>query len=169
MRSTFGNWYESKMYATPELARETNELEVLLSGIRTIAIVGISANPLRDSHFVGRYMKLAGYTIVPVNPVADTILDEKCYPDLASIPFPVDVVNIFRKPADIPGNVDEAIAVQPRIIWLQLGTGTHNHLIEKTEERGIRLVQNRCIKVDHQFLIRPKSDKTNQRKVTHEQ
>jgi uncharacterized protein len=159
MRSTFGNWYETKMYATPELARETGEIGELLEEVRTIAIVGISTNPNRDSHFVGRYMKNAGYTIVPVNPAADTILDEKCYPDLRSIPFQVDVVDIFRKPEDIPKIVDDAISVRPGVIWLQLGTGTHNDLIGKTEEHGIRLVQNRCIKVDHQFLIRPKTKK----------
>jgi uncharacterized protein len=160
MKSTFGNWYETKMYATPELAQETDELEELLGEVKTIAIVGISANATRDSHFVGRYMQKAGYRVVPVNPGAETILGETCYSDLASIPFPVDVVDIFRKPEDIPGVVDEAIAINPKIIWLQLGTGTHNDLIGKTAERGIRLVQNRCIKVDHQFLIRPKQEKS---------
>jgi uncharacterized protein len=169
MRSTFGNWYETKMYATPELSKETSEIGKLLEEVHTIAIVGISTNQNRESHFVGRYMKNAGYTIIPVNPGADSILDEKCYPDLASIPFPVDVVDIFRKRKDIAGVVDEAIALQPVIIWLQLGTGTHDDLIGKTKERGIRLVQNRCIKVDHQFLIRPKQEKNKQRNVTHEQ
>jgi uncharacterized protein len=161
MKTTFGNWYERKMFATPELARETEELEEVLEEVKTIAIVGISTNPTRDSHFVGRYMKNAGYRVVPVNPGASTILGETCYPDLASIPFPVDVVDIFRKPEDIPGVVEEAIAINPKIIWLQLGTGTHNNLIGKTGERGIRLVQNRCIKVDHQFLIRPKHEQNN--------
>jgi len=154
MESTFRTWYESKMLATPELVDEAKALAELLRGVQTIAIVGISKNPARDSFFVGRYLKNAGYTIIPVNPTASDILDEVTYPDLASIPVPVEVVDIFRKPEEIPAVVNQALPLHPKAIWLQLGTGVHPDLKEQVEQQGIRFVQNRCIKVDHQFLIR---------------
>lgn len=156
MKNTFNNWYTSKMRATPELASETDQVESLLDEVKTIAIVGISRNPHRDSQYVGRYLQSAGYKIVPVNPAANEILGEKSYPDLKSIPFPVDVVDIFRRPADIPAASDEAISINPKAVWLQLGTGDHPEVREKVEGQGLRFVQKRCIKVDHQFLIRPK-------------
>lgn len=158
MKSTFGSWYSKKVYATPELTKETGEVEQLLEVVKTIAIVGISSNATKDSHFVGRYLQQAGYKIIPVNPGAETILGETCYPSLSAIPFPVDVIDVFRRPDHIPAVVEEAIILAPKVIWLQLGTGTHNDLIEPLESKGIRLIQNRCIKVDHQFLIRPKAE-----------
>jgi uncharacterized protein len=161
VKSTFNDWYEKKMRKTPELAVETSRIEKFLSEVSTIAIVGISRNRHRDSHFVGRYMQNAGYKIVPVNPGADEILGEKAYPDLRSIPFPVEVVDIFRSPDDIPGIVDEALEINPKIVWLQLGTGKHPEQKARVEKQGIQFVQNRCIKVDHQFLIRPKKEMTN--------
>lgn len=161
MKTTFNSWYDTKMYATPELEAETLRVEALLPDVNVIAIVGISKNPQKDSHFVGRYLKNAGYKVVPVNPTAEEILDERCYPDLQSIPFPVDVVDIFRNPDDVPAAVDEALKIGAKVIWLQLGTGTHEELRTKVTEHGAELIQNRCIKVDHQFLIRPKKDKNN--------
>jgi uncharacterized protein len=154
MESTFRTWYEDKMLATPELAQETHVIDALLRDVQTIAVVGISKNTSRDSHFVGRYLKNVGYTIVPVNPTASDILGLETYPDLDSIPHPVDIIDIFRKPEDIPATVEEALKLRPKAIWLQLGTGTHPELKERVESEGILFVQNRCIKVDHQFLIR---------------
>jgi uncharacterized protein len=154
MESTFRTWYESKMLATPELTQETESIDALLRKVKTIAVVGISKNPTRDSHFVGRYLMNAGYSIVPVNPTASDILDLTTYPDLASVPVPIDIVDIFRRPEDIPAAVEEALKLRPKAIWLQLGTGTHPELKERVEKEGIQFVQNRCIKVDHQFLIR---------------
>ncbi len=158
MKSTFNGWYEKKMRKTPELSEETDRVESFLPTISTIAIVGISRNRHRDSQYVGRYLQNAGYKIIPVNPAADEILGEQAYPDLASIPFPVDVVNIFRSPDDISQAVDEALAVKPKVIWLQLGTGKHPDQKTKVHEKGVEFVQNRCIKVDHQFLIRPNTE-----------
>lgn len=157
MRSTFNNWYEKKMRANAEVSAETDEVEELLQQVQTIAIVGISRNRHRDSHFVGRYLKNAGYTIVPVNPGADEILGEKAYPDLTSIPIEVDIVDIFLGPDLIPEAVEEALKIKPEAIWLQLGTGTHPEVKKRVEAQGFKFYQNRCIKVDHQFLIRPKS------------
>lgn len=159
MRKTYNDWYLKKMRATEELSRETDQVEQLLEKVQTIAIVGISRNRHRDSQYVARYLQNAGYKIVPVNPAADEILGEKSYPDLQSIPFPVDVVDIFRRPEDIPDVINEALSINPKVIWLQLGTGTHPEERKKVESENITFVQKRCIKVDHQFLIRPKKEK----------
>lgn len=146
------------MRATPELSEETDQIEDRLDNIQNIAIVGISRNKYKDSYFVGRYLKKAGYTIFPVNPGADEILGEKAYPDLKSIPAPIDAVDVFIKPEYVREVVDQALEVKPKVIWLQLGTGNHPGEIKKAKNAGVMMVQNRCIKVDHQFLIRPKHE-----------
>ncbi len=158
MRSTFNDWYDRKMRATEELSQETDDIEELLEEIRTIAVVGISRNQHKDSYFVGRYLQNAGYKIIPVNPGADEILGEKAYPDLKSIPEKVDVVDVFIRPDYIPQVVDQALEIGPKAIWLQLGTGEHPEQKKKAENAGVRLIQSRCMKVDHQFLIRPKKE-----------
>ncbi|MEN9840165.1 MAG: hypothetical protein RL177_1644, partial [Bacteroidota bacterium] len=91
---------------------------------------------------------------------ATELLDQVCYPDLASIPDHVDAVDIFRRPEDIPATVREALKLQPKVIWCQLGTGDHPDLKAEVESHGIAFIQERCMKVDHQFLIRPNSDTT---------
>ncbi|HTP80837.1 MAG TPA: CoA-binding protein [Bacteroidota bacterium] len=154
MEPTFRSWYERKMYANPQIADETRMVDGLLRRLQTVAIVGISKDEHKDSHYVGRYLKNAGYRIVPVNPGSKIILGENCYPTLRSIPFPVDAVDIFRKPADILDVVEEAIDIGAWLIWLQLGTGTHPEAMKRAAAAGRLLIQNRCMKVDHQFLIR---------------
>lgn len=163
MKSTFNNWYDKKMRATPELSAETDRAEELLEEIDTIAVVGLSRSFHKDSQFVGRYLKNAGYKIIPVNPGADEILGEKSYPDLKSIPFPVDAVDVFLPPDALSEAVDQALELEPKpkAIWLQLGTGDQPEEVQKAEEAGIPLFENRCIKVDHQFLIRPKKESNN--------
>jgi len=158
MKSTFNNWYDEKMYATEKLAAETNRAEKLLEVISTVAIVGLSRSFHKDSQYIGRYLKDAGYQIVPVNPNADEILGEKSYHDLTSIPFNIDAVDIFLPRKIIPEAVDQAIDIEPKAIWLQLGTGKNPEQKKKAKEAGIPLFENRCIKVDHQFLIRPKKE-----------
>lgn len=142
------------MRATPELSQETDQIETFLDTIKTIAIVGISRNKHKDSHYVGRYLQKAGYTIYPVNPGADEILGVKAYPDLKSIPEKIDAVDVFIKPEYVPEVVDQSLLINPKVIWLQLGTGTHPNEVEKAKDAGVMMVQNRCMKVDHQFLIR---------------
>lgn len=161
MEPTFRAWYERKMLATPALVEETKLVERLLREIKTIAIVGISKNEHKDSHYVGRYLKNAGYRIVPVNPTASRILGEQCYADLKSVPFPVDVVDVFRKPEDAMQIVEEALETRPRVIWLQLGVGTHDEAYQKAWHSGCILIQNRCMKIDHQFLIRTLPHQSN--------
>jgi len=154
LRNTFSGWYEKKMRATPELSEETDKIETQLDNIKTIAIVGISRNKHKDSYFVGRYLQNAGYNIIPVNPGADEILGNMAYPDLKSIPVDIDAVDVFIKPEHISKVVDQALEIDPKIIWLQLGTGNHPEEVEKANKKGVMLIQNRCMKVDHQFLIR---------------
>lgn len=156
MKSTFTNWYENKIRSNPELSEETDFVEKILNEIHTIAIVGISRNKHKDSQYVGRYLKRAGYKIIPVNPKADTIFGEPAYPDLQSIPQKVDVVNVFMPPKWIPEVVDQALAVEPNVIWLQLGTGIHPDQVKRAQNSDVKLIQNRCMKVDHQFLVRDK-------------
>jgi predicted CoA-binding protein len=160
MRTTFNNWYEEKMRATEELSAETDRAEKTLEEISTIAIVGISRSFHKDSQFVGRYLQNAGYKIVPVNPNADEILGKKAYPDLKSIPYSVDAVDIFLPDKYLSKAVDQTLELdpKPRAIWLQLGTGDQPQEVKKVSGSGIELYENRCIKVDHQFLIRPKKE-----------
>lgn len=163
MKTTFNNWYDKKMRATATLEAETDRAEKTLGIISTIAIVGLSRSFHKDSQFVARYLQNTGYHIVTVNPKADEISGKKAYPDLRSIPHPIDAVDVFLPPEHIHEAVDQALELNPKpqAIWLQPGTGEQTDEIEKVEGIGIELFENRCIKVDHQFLIRPKKESTN--------
>ncbi len=120
----------------------------LLQKSRVIAVVGLSDKPERDSYRVGKYLVENGYRVIPVNPAKDEILGEKCYPDLLSIPVPVDVVDIFRTVDAIPGIVDEAIAIKAKAVWMQLGLA-HAASAAKARNAGLAVVQSRCIKIEH--------------------
>lgn len=162
MKTTFNNWYDKKMRATKELSEETDLAENLLSEIKTIAVVGLSRSFHKDSQFVARYLQNASYTIIPVNPGAEEILGQKAWPDLKSIPVKVDAVDVFLPPEILPNAVDQAVEIRPKAIWLQLGTGKNPEQKKKADTAGIPLFENRCIKVDHQFLVRPKKESNNQ-------
>ena len=96
-------------------------LKQLLTDLRTIAVVGISTNPGKDSHMVAAYLKKHGYRIIPVNPAADEVLGEKSYPDLRSIPEPVDMVDVFRRPEFLPEIAEQAVAIHAKVLWMQKG------------------------------------------------
>ena len=125
----------------------------ILSHCRTIAVVGLSPKPERASFDVARYMQAQGYRIIPVNPNAGTlqILGETVYPNLleASKIATIDLVNCFRNSADIPPIVDEAMTVNAKALWMQLGV-THSAAAAKAQAAGLTVVQNRCLKIDHQ-------------------
>ncbi len=125
-------------------------IDAILAGARTIAVVGLSDKPDRESHKVAAYLQAHGYTIVPVNPAVERILGETSYPDLAAIPpgVAIDVVDIFRKPEYIPKIVDQAIARGARTVWMQLGLA-HNAAAEAARAAGVSVVMDRCIKVEH--------------------
>ncbi|HYK97187.1 MAG TPA: CoA-binding protein [Candidatus Acidoferrales bacterium] len=120
----------------------------ILNTAETIAIVGLSPNDLRASHFVGFYLKRHGYRIVPVNPRERTILGESSYPDLASVPFDIDVVDVFRTPDAVPGIARDAVRVGAKALWCQYGViNLEGGRI--AEEGGLKVVMDRCMKVEH--------------------
>lgn len=118
-----------------------------------VAVVGLSSDPSRPSHGVARYLQKAGYRIVPVNPNVTTVLGERSYPSLAlaARAHAIDVVDVFRRSAVAGQVVDEAIAVRPRLIWLQQGVVDHA-AAARAAAAGIPFVMDRCLAVDHQFL-----------------
>ena len=132
------------------------EVTKILQNYRVVAVVGLSADPGRPSYQVAQYLQQHGYRIIPVNPGCQEILGEKCYPGLKDIPFPVEVVDIFRKVEAIPAIVDEAIAVGAKAIWLQLGL-EEPLAAQKARQAGLQVVQNRCMKIDHAALAEAKS------------
>lgn len=127
-----------------------------LTRARVIAVVGLSSNPLRPSYFVARYLSLRGFRVVGVNPglAGQTLFGEAVWPDLASIPFDVDFVDIFRASDAVPGIVDAALARWPGLqtIWMQIGV-THPEAAAKAEARGVRVIQNLCPKQEYQRLF----------------
>ena len=130
--------------------------EILLSS-KTIAIVGLSSNPEKDSNNIARYLKDQSYRIIPVNPTASEILGERSYPNLTSIPEPVDVVQIFRRSEDVPPIIDEAIAIGAKVVWMQEGI-VNVAAAQTATDAGLRVVMDRCMRSDHRMLLRnPKS------------
>lgn len=127
-------------------------LRRLLLETRTIAVVGLSANWHRPSHFAAKYMLEHGYTVIPVNPAYDAVLGQRCYARLADIPVPVDMVDVFRKPEDVPPLVDDAIAIGARSLWLQLGV-INIEAARKAEAAGLQVVMDRCVKIEHARLF----------------
>jgi predicted CoA-binding protein len=121
----------------------------ILRRAKSVAIVGASPNPARSSYFVGTYLQQSSdYRVYFVNPRADTILGEKAYPDLASLPEVPDIVDVFRKAADIPSVIDDAIAVGAKTVWVQLGIW-NQEAAEYGESKGLTIVMDRCIKIEH--------------------
>ncbi len=115
---------------------------------RRIAIVGLSANELRPSNFVGFYLQRHGYQIVPVNPREQETLGEVCYPSLTDIPEPVAVVDVFRDPAAVPDIAREAVEIGAKYLWLQFGVISEEG-IRIAESAGLQVIADRCIKIEH--------------------
>ena len=120
----------------------------MLRGARTVAIVGLSKDPLRPSNFIGFYLKRHGYTIVPVNPREQEILGEKAYPSLTDIPFPVDIVDVFRRPDAVPDIAREAVAIGAKALWLQFGVISPEGARLATDG-GLVVIMDRCMKIEH--------------------
>lgn len=128
------------------------EVAELLMGSRTIAVVGLSDRPSRDSYRVAAYLQAQGYRIIPVNPYKTEILGEKCYPYLTAIPDPVDIVNIFRTVTAIPSIVADAVKIGAKGVWMQQGLA-HNESAGKARAAGLCAVQSRCLMVEHRKLL----------------
>ena len=119
---------------------------------RTIAVVGLSAQWYRPSYFAAKYMQDHGYRIVPVNPNYGEILGETCYPRLTDIPFAIDIVDCFRKPAEMPPIARDAVAIRARVLWMQLGI--LNDEAENTASAGgLEVIANRCVKIEHARIL----------------
>ena len=127
-------------------------LRRILATDRTIAVVGLSADWYRPSYFAAKYMQEHGYRIVPVNPRYDEILGERCYKSLAEIPHPVDMVDVFRRTADVPPIAEQAVAIGARTLWQQLGV-VSEEADRIARAAGLDSVMDRCVKIEHARLF----------------
>ena len=123
----------------------------ILDSARIIAVVGLSGKRYRPSYGVAEYMKRSGYRIIPVNPHEREVLGERCYPDLDSVPEPVDIVDIFRRSEFVPEIVEAAIRIGAKAIWMQEGV-YHEEAARRAEAAGLAVVMDRCILKDHRRL-----------------
>jgi predicted CoA-binding protein len=127
------------------------QISEILRVYRTIAVVGLSAKRYRPSYGVAEYMQRAGYRIIPVNPHETEILGEKCYPDVESIPEPIDIVDVFRRSEFVPEIVEAAIRKGAKVVWMQEGV-IHEEAARRAREAGLEVVMDRCILKDHRRL-----------------
>jgi predicted CoA-binding protein len=131
---------------------DINTLRRILSQNRVIAVVGLSADWFRPSYFAAKYLQEHGYRIIPVNPRYDAILGQKCYRSLRDVPEKVDIVDCFRKTADIPPICEDAIAIGAKVLWQQLGV-RNEAAAQKAEAAGLAAVMDRCVKIEHGRLF----------------
>jgi predicted CoA-binding protein len=120
----------------------------IIQTARRVALVGVSANPIRSSNFVASYLVRTSLTTYPVNPMYGEVLGLKCYPSLEDLPEVPDIVDIFRKPSEIPGVVAQAIEVGAKVVWFQLGLRS-DEAARMAIDAGLRVVQDRCLKIEH--------------------
>jgi hypothetical protein len=131
-------------------------LRDILISAKTVASVGLSSSDEKESYWIVSYLKEQGYRIIPVNPKATEILGEKAYASLSDIPDQVDVVQVFRKPEDVPPVVDEAIKIGAKVVWMQEGI-RHEEAAQKAREAGLQVVMDACMRATHRRLnIGPK-------------
>jgi uncharacterized protein len=143
------NWKEN-------ILETDEEITELLKNTRTIAVLGIKMEPYQPAYYVPEYLQRAGFEIVPVPvyyPDATEILGAKVYRKLAEIPQPVDLVNVFRRPNDVPKHVDDILAKKPKAVWMQSGI-RHDETARRLAENGIKVVQDLCLMVEHRALGR---------------
>ncbi len=129
----------------------------ILKTYRTIAVVGLSNDPMRASLSVAKYMQDHGYRIIPVNPAETEVLGEKAYPDLSSVPEPVEIVDIFRRSEQIPPIVDDAIAVGAKVIWMQQGI-SNEEAAAKARAAGLEVIEDACIRTAHRRMMAGEAD-----------
>jgi Predicted CoA-binding protein len=130
---------------------EASVIANLLQSSHTIAVVGLSDKSWRPSHGVSEYMQRAGYKIIPVNPELEEVLGERCYPDVESVPEPIDIVNIFRRPELVPEIVEAAIRVGAKAVWMQEGV-IHEKAAARARAAGLTVVMDRCLLKEHRKL-----------------
>jgi predicted CoA-binding protein len=137
----------SPVNSTPFATTAFDRLRILRE-TRTIAMVGLSSNPFRPSHFAAIYMLAEGYNVIPVNPREQEILGRRCYPSLRDIPEKVDLVDIFREPSAVPPIVEDAIAIGAKVVWMQLGV-INEDAARRAREAGLEVVMDACVKIEH--------------------
>ncbi len=137
-----------------DLARYQDPLTIqrVLHNAKTVAIVGLSKNELRASYFVGYYLKRHGYRVIPVNPKEREVLGETSWSQLADVPVPIDIVNVFRAPEALPAIAAEAVAVRAGSLWCQF-TVVNEEGARIAEAGGLSVIMDRCIKVEHARYI----------------
>ena len=128
--------------------QDTGVILDILRTARTVAIVGLSSNTLRASHFVGFYLQRHGYRVIPVNPREREVLGEKSYPSLLDVPEPIDLVDVFRNPEAVPGIAEEAVRVGAKALWLQYNVISPTG-VAIAERGGLKVIVDRCVKVEH--------------------
>lgn len=136
----------------------TEQIRDLLSQTKTIAVLGIKTEEQSNqpAFYVPKYMQSAGFTMIPVPvyyPGATEILGQQVYRRLVDVPGEIDMVNVFRRPQDIPSHLDDILASQPKSVWMQLGI-SHDAVAAALAQAGIKVVQDRCLMVDHRLLAR---------------
>lgn len=134
-------------------SQQSDPIKKLLENFKTIAVVGLSNDPMRPSHGVSAYMQGQGYRIIPVNPQIHECLGEKAYPTLLDVPEKIDIVNIFRRPEFVEGVVDQAIQLKVPAVWMQQDV-IHEKAAAKARKAGIFVVMDRCILVEHRARFR---------------
>lgn len=132
----------------PKYDSDIPKLRRILEDYRTVAIVGLSKNWQRPSNFAAKYLQEHGYRVIPVNPVYDEVLGETCYPSLADIPEPVDVVDCFRAAEEIPELAKQAIDINAKVLWTQLEI-IHYEAADLATKAGLEVVMDRCMKIEH--------------------
>jgi predicted CoA-binding protein len=137
----------SPVNATPFATTAFDRLRILREA-RTIAMVGLSSNPFRPSHFAAIYMLAEGYNVIPVNPRESEVLGRRSYASLRDIPEPVDIVDIFRAPEAVPPIVEDAIAIGAKVVWMQLGV-INEEAAQRAREAGLVVVMDACVKIEH--------------------
>ncbi len=131
---------------------DSNQLRKILQENKTLAVVGLSANDMRPSYFAAKYMQDHGYRIIPVNPRYNEILGEKCYPDLLSIPEPVDMVDLFQRSERVIPFVEQAIEIRAKVVWMQLGV-INQDAASIASSAGLEVVMDRCVKIEYARLF----------------
>jgi uncharacterized protein len=136
------------LYVPENAPTSSDPITNLLRQAKTIAVVGLSSNPRRPSHEVASYLRSVGYTIIPVNPNESEVFGEKSYARLEDIPVAVDIVDVFRRPEEVPPVADSAIAIGAKALWLQLGV-TSAEAANKARSAGLLVVEDACLLVEH--------------------
>jgi len=136
-----------------KILTDNSEIKKILSDATTIAVIGLSPKPQRDSNMVGRFLQEKGYKVIPVRPAQKEILGEKAYASLDDIKERVDIINVFRNSAQIMPHARMALRLKPKVFWMQLNI-ENREAAEYLINEGINVVMNSCIKVEHELLIR---------------